>query len=42
MNRKVIQSSISTSSSCDDIDKAEILSLFGELWELLELAGLEK
>lgn len=42
MNKKVIQSSISTSSSCNDTDKAQILTLCGELWDMVELAGLEK
>lgn len=42
MNKKVIQSSISTSSSCHDTDKAQILTLCGELWDMVELAGLEK
>lgn len=42
MNKKVIQSSISTSSSCNNTDKAQILTLCGELWDMVELAGLEK
>lgn len=42
MNRNVIQSSTSTSSSCNDMGKAWVPTLCSELWDMVELAGLQK
>lgn len=42
MNRNVIQSSTSTSSSCNDMGKASIPALCGELCDMVEFARLQK
>lgn len=42
MNRNVIQSITSTSSSCNDMGKAWIPTFCDELWDMVELEELQK
>lgn len=42
MNRNVIQSTTSTSSSCNDMGKAWIPTFHSELWDVVDLEELQK